>query len=111
MIHRSYALYRVFLLAVLASLSAAACGDDNGTDPFCGDGIVQYSEVEMCDDGSGNGSTGRCSNECRFNPGYCTFDREAACAQDRCGDFIAYDSCGQMALASCGVCSEVGTFG
>lgn len=97
------------LFVSLAALGALSCGDDD-TDPYCGDGIVQYSEGEMCDDGRDNGEDegDRCNSSCRFNPGACTFDLALACTAGRCGEFVAFDSCGQMALADCGDCQGDG---
>lgn len=83
---------------------SAACGDEDDTDPYCGDGIVQFDEGEWCDDGSDNGPNGRCSDECRFNVGACNLDDALVC-RGKCGTFVTADSCGQLALADCGDCT------
>lgn len=103
---RSFSLSSLILSLSLAMPMALGCGDDDDDDAYCGDGIVQADDGEACDDGDDNGSDGRCGKDCQFNEGFCTVDSASVCASFECGEVQTDDSCGRMALASCGKCGD-----
>ena len=51
--------------------TAGGCGFDCQPAPYCGDGDVQASAGEVCDDGVNDGSYGSCATDCKGFGGYC----------------------------------------
>lgn len=65
--------------------TCSVCGDEcvtvTSAGPFCGDGIVQVADSEICDDGVANGTPGNCNDTC---------DAEIPIGED-CGNGVVDD--------------------
>lgn len=58
----------VAVLLTLALAGLVACGDDDGSAPVCGNGVLEGTET--CDDGAANGTTRcGCQADCQLAPG------------------------------------------
>ncbi|MDR0965115.1 MAG: hypothetical protein LBM75_01170 [Myxococcales bacterium] len=92
-------------IAATSGFIWTACGgSDDAPTGLCGDGIVQSSRGEQCDDGAENDDSGPCRTDCTS---CAVIDVESAClvVGAECGAVQALDNCGQLQQIDCGECS------